>query len=256
MKFLLFFICLGFSSSLCAQKISESFYVFKADWSSAKSLEDATYFMAMEKESDSVYVCRYYTVTGPMVKMETYKDKGLETPHGRFAWYNSKGKCDSTGMVWNGRKDQDWWHYSYDTTLPTLRVHYNRGKVIKTEEVITRKPYSKVQEPDDTRVMVEASFRGGASAWRKYLERNLNTPVRYQNMAPQGTTKGEVIIVFLVDKEGKVDDAYLEKSVEWSVDTEALRLIKYAPKWTPATIDGVPVFYRQKQSITFQVYRE
>ena len=37
------------------------------------------------------------------------------------------------------------------------------------------------------KVEIEASFKGGESAWRKYLERNLNPNVPVDNGAPEGT---------------------------------------------------------------------
>ena len=75
-----------------SQKTNENFYVFKADWSAAKSIDDSTYFMQEIKDNDTEYVCRYYNKSGPMVRQETYKDESLTIPNGRFCWYNEKGK--------------------------------------------------------------------------------------------------------------------------------------------------------------------
>ena len=54
-----------------SQKAEGNFYVFKADWTPAKSIDDCTYFMQEMKDNDTEYVCRYYNKSGPMVRQET-----------------------------------------------------------------------------------------------------------------------------------------------------------------------------------------
>src|SRR5262249_40139564 len=100
-----------------AQKQNDDvFYVFKKDWSSAKSVDDAVYFMQTTKDNDTTYVCTYYNKLGPMVKQESYLDSDLTVPNGRFCWYNAKGDLDTIGMVYHGRKDNNWFYYR-DTVL-------------------------------------------------------------------------------------------------------------------------------------------
>ena len=62
------------------------------------------------------------------------------------------------------------------------------------------------------------------------------------------------MVVFLIDKHGFVDkDIYLQKSVEWYGDAEVLSLISSSPQWQPAYQNSEPVYFRMKQSLTFQV---
>jgi hypothetical protein len=82
---------------LKAQKQNDAFYVFKKDWSGAKNLDEAAYFMQVLKETDTTYVCRYYNKSGPMAKQESYLDEDLTIPNGRFCWYNINGDLDSIG---------------------------------------------------------------------------------------------------------------------------------------------------------------
>jgi protein TonB len=100
-------------------------------------------------------------------------------------------------------------------------------------------------------VQIEAKFPGGAGAWQKYLERNLNSNVPVDNGAPPGNYT--VIVSFLVDKSGNISEVQALNDPGYGTATEAVRVIKKGPAWTPAVQNGRNVIYRQKQSITFQV---
>ncbi|NCI51660.1 energy transducer TonB [Sediminibacterium roseum] len=112
----------------------------------------------------------------------------------------------------------------------------------------------KVEEDYDkvfTVVQIPASFPGGASAWIKYLERNLNRDVPNDNGAPPG--KYTVIVSFIVSKTGAISDVVAENDPGYGTKAEAIRAIQKGPAWTPAVQNGRNVIYRHKQSITFQV---
>jgi protein TonB len=100
-------------------------------------------------------------------------------------------------------------------------------------------------------VQIEAKFPGGAGAWQKYLERNLDSNVPVDNGAPPGNYT--VIVSFLVDKSGNISEVQALNDPGYGTASEAVRVIKKGPAWTPAVQNGRNVIYRQKQSITFQV---
>lgn len=62
--------------------------------------------------------------------------------------------------------------------------------------------------------------------------------------------KGTVVVSFKVDTIGVVSELNIDKSVEWSVDMETLRVFKRSPKWEPATQNGKIVSYYHRHSIT------
>ncbi len=242
-------------------------YLFKKDWSPAKNIDQATYFMHVEKENDTVYTCRYYNKAGPMIKWETYSDSGLEKPNGIFAWYNAKGRLDSSGMVNNGRKDKDWF-YNYDDSLRAqVKEYYENGHFISRTNYLTKtitlpdgktEPLDKPQPKDSvgdktfTVTQVAAEFEGGLKGWMAYLSNNLKTPDRFISLSRPGT-KATVGIDFYVNKEGFISGVFIHHSYEWSVDTEAMRVVKTSPRWKPAVQNGKNVIYRHRQSITFSV---
>ena len=113
-----------------------------------------------------------------------------------------------------------------------------------------------VKEPEDEnkifeKVEVEAEFPGGLSAWRRFLERNLNAQVPSDAGAPTGSYT--VIVKFIVDKSGAVSDVRATTSHGFGMEEEAVRAIRKGPKWTPAIQNGRQVNAYRQQPITFVV---
>jgi protein TonB len=99
-----------------------------------------------------------------------------------------------------------------------------------------------------TKVEIEASFAGD---WAKFLQRNLNADVAVNAGAPPGTY--QVIVQFIVDKEGNVSDVKGLTNHGYGMEEEAMRAIRKAPKWNPAVQNGRQVKAYRKQPITFIV---
>jgi len=102
-----------------------------------------------------------------------------------------------------------------------------------------------------TKVEVEASFKGGEGAWRKYLERNLNASAPVDNGANPGSYT--VVVQFIVDKDGNISDVKALTNHGYGMEDEAVRVIKRGPKWEPAIQNGRQVKAYRKQPITFVV---
>jgi protein TonB len=105
-----------------------------------------------------------------------------------------------------------------------------------------------------TSVQIESEFPGGAGAWSKYVERNLNSEVPKDNGAPAG--KYTVEVSFVVDKEGNISSAngvMLSGGSDYGTIEEAIRVIKKGPKWKPGVQNGIQVKSTKKQKITFVI---
>ena len=61
----------------------------------------------------------------------------------------------------------------------------------------------------------------------------------YPERAKTKEIQGQVQIFFLVNKDGNIIDLYIQKSVEYSLDQESIKLIKKSGKWEPAFQDSV-----------------
>lgn len=99
------------------------------------------------------------------------------------------------------------------------------------------------------KVDVEAAFPGGETAWRKYLEKNLNPNVPVENGAPVGIYT--VIVQFIVDKTGAISDIKTLTNFGYGMEQEVLRIMKNSPMWTPANQNKLAVKAYRKQPVTF-----
>ncbi|MEI9946146.1 MAG: energy transducer TonB [Chitinophagaceae bacterium] len=104
------------------------------------------------------------------------------------------------------------------------------------------------------KVEIEAKFKGGEAAWRKYLERNLNPNAPIDNGAPEGTYT--VYVQFVVSKDGSISDVRALTNHGYGMEAEAVKVIKRGPAWEPAVQNGRQVNAYRKQPITFQVASE
>ena len=99
----------------------------------------------------------------------------------------------------------------------------------------------------------EAYFPKGDTAWSNYMRQNLNANVPVINKAPKGTY--QVIVKFIVSKDGSVSDVEAETNFGYGMEQEAIRVIKNSPIWTPAFQRGHNVSSYRRQPVTFAVER-
>ena len=92
-------------------------------------------------------------------------------------------------------------------------------------------------------------FPGGAPKLMEYLSQN----IRYPKDAMEANKQGRVIVTFVVEKDGSISDAKVVKSVDPSLDEEALRVINTMPDWTPGKQNGEPVNTKYTVPITFRL---
>ncbi|WP_035567764.1 energy transducer TonB [Hymenobacter sp. IS2118] len=71
---------------------------------------------------------------------------------------------------------------------------------------------------------------GGTEAYARFLGDNQRYPATAMQQGIQGTVK----VSFIVEKTGTVNEVKVETPLAPELDAEAIRLIKSAPKWTPA----------------------
>lgn len=103
-------------------------------------------------------------------------------------------------------------------------------------------------------VQIPAAFPGGAEAWSRYLQRNLNQEIPMQEGAPAG--RYTVVVSFTVSAAGAISDVVAEFDPGFGTAAEAIRVIKKGPNWSPANQNGRLVACRHKQQITFIVAAE
>ena len=99
-----------------------------------------------------------------------------------------------------------------------------------------------------TKVEIESEYPGGASAWQRYLNKNL----RYPQDAIDNEIQGTVVVQFIVDKAGVVSEVEAISGPNELRD-EAVRVIKKSGQWTPAVQNGRQVKSYKKQPIVFRL---
>ena len=112
--------------------------------------------------------------------------------------------------------------------------------------------YKKVDELEkkvDDKVEQMPSFPGGMKAMMDYLARN----IRYPANAKNDLIQGRVILQFIVDKKGRLSDVKVARSVEPSLDAEAVRVVKSMPRWNPGMQNGKAVKVRYTLPVTFRL---
>ena len=122
-------------------------------------------------------------------------------------------------------------------------------EVLKAKEVIATEPIR--PNPKKVYDVVEQmpSFPGGMKAMMDYLARN----IRYPADAKKNLLEGRVILQFIVDKKGRLSDIKVVRSVESSLDAEAVRVVKSMPRWNPGIEKGKAVKVRYTLPVTFRL---
>ena len=96
-------------------------------------------------------------------------------------------------------------------------------------EVVDEKIYDFVEQ--------QAGFPGGEEALRKFLKDNMTYPA----VAQENGIQGKVFLKFVVNKSGEVSDIQVIRSIDSSLDKEAIRVVKLMPKWVPGKQNGQAV---------------
>lgn len=92
-------------------------------------------------------------------------------------------------------------------------------------------------------------FPGGMTGLMQYLSKNIRYPAEAQTKGIQG----RVTVAVIINTEGKAVNASIVRSVDPSLDAEALRVVRTMPDWVPGTKDGKPVNVKYTFPVTFRL---
>jgi len=95
-------------------------------------------------------------------------------------------------------------------------------------------------------------YPGGEAALMKYLGAN----IRYPEDAAKNNIEGRVVLQFVVEADGSIGEVKVVRSVDPSLDAEAVRVIKSIPKFTPGRHDGKAVAVWYTIPVSFQLTHE
>lgn len=138
-----------------------------------------------------------------------------------------------------------------DVKTETIKIETedNKDKIVISAPVAA----PKVVEEDDQVIfqVVETmpTFPGGDQALFKFLSDNIRYPV----IAQENGIQGRVICQFVVNRDGSIVDVEVVRSVDASLDREAIRVIKSMPNWKPGMQRGKAVRVKYTLPVNFRL---
>ena len=95
-------------------------------------------------------------------------------------------------------------------------------------------------------------FPGGQAEMMKYLAQNIHYPAN----AAKNNVEGRVVLQFVIEKDGRIGEVKIARSVDPELDAEALRVVKSMPNFIPGRQDGKPVAVWYTIPISFKLQGE
>jgi hypothetical protein len=136
------------------------------------------------------------------------------------------GKADTVGDFYKGVRTGKWDIYGAKRCRVAQQL-YENGVLLWTKDTIQlnreRDSLNALNKTDSNKIIksieIESNFPGGATAWLQFLNRN----VRYPNNTEDNLIQGNVIVGFVVEKDGHipVNSIWIDRSVEYSLDQAA-----------------------------------
>jgi protein TonB len=243
MKIILPLFLLAISFSVKAQD-DEPVYVFDANWKPS-NVKHAHYLLHRYQINDTCWQWDFYNFMGPLIKSEQYRDENGKELNGVSRYFNMNGINDSVTTFHKGKRNGDSWTLSDDSMKLKSKYIYRNDSLIEVVDLDKLKKDS----ANSGKEGIESEYPGGISAWYRYLSKNL----RYPDRAVSAEKQGSVIVGFVIDIYGNVIDPYIARSVEYSLDKEALRIIKGSGGWLAASQNGVNVKSYKRQPINFRL---
>ena len=124
----------------------------------------------------------------------------------------------------------------------------NRRKVAAVGEVKHTQPSDTTQVYQVVEQMPE--FPGGSNGLMTYLRNS----IIYPQEARDANIQGKCFVTFVVDSNGKIKDARVQKSSgNEALDKESVRVVESMPCWTPGKQNGKNVAVQYTQPIMFRL---
>ena len=165
--------------------------------------------------------------------------------NGYYKGYDSRFKyVEEEGTLRNGKKEGIWKGCFKDFYI-NFTESYADGRLVSGTAVDTAGKsitYSKSRQ-------MPPEFKGGVTAFGQYLGSHIKYPYDARRRGIQGT----VILSFIVEKDGKINDIKVNKSADSELDAEAVSVLKKSPLWVPGTLCGKPMRVNYSVPITFNL---
>ena len=119
--------------------------------------------------------------------------------------------------------------YKIDCSEISISAGRLSGGSVGTENIKPGEPFSHVEEMPQ--------FPKGNEAMLHFIKAN----IRYPESDRKAGIKGKVVLSCVIEKDGTVSNIEVVKKLSPLCDKEAIRVLKYMPKWIPGKQGGVNV---------------
>lgn len=174
----------------------------------------------------------------------SYSNISKSVQHGYEKHYHENGQLKSQLWFNQGKLDGEVTTY-YATGQLKRKDQYKNDSLI-SGNCFTRAGKDTAWFP----YQVNGQYEGGNQALMKFISSNIRYPKRAREMG----FEGKVMIQFILDKNGIVNNERIISNTEWLLNEETLRVFRLVPsKWKPAMLDGEPVKSRFVLPIAFRL---
>lgn len=191
----------------------------------------------VDKEGNNVIPCRYDTVA-------SFKE-GLAAAvkNGKCGYVNANGQ-EIVPFIFDKPEDYEPLN-DFHEGLAIVKKNGAFGYVDKEGKSTFDVAANNTSKPRAIEVM--PSFPGGQQGLMEWFNSNFQVPAE----AVRDRAVGKTVVSFVVSKTGEVTNVEILESVHPAIDEVAKKLFVKMPRWTPGTLDGVPV--NVKYSMPFNV---
>jgi TonB family protein len=237
-----------------------------------------TYFMDGKLKSSIEYTGEEFTIRELNSENETFIKEGTGKFSIPFTIYKKKGILK--GEFKNYNKTGKWTYFDSEGKKTHEEIYkenvFQRGIFFseRGENALLRKrevfinPNESIQSFDINKIVLRNLFgyfstqknsvvdslssRVRFPGGMKNLLEQVNRMIRYPVEAFRNGIRGRVIVTITVDKEGQVKKYDITKSVDKTLDTEAVRVLQlFEDKWFPSVLRGQPYESAISIPITF-----
>lgn len=188
-----------------------------------------------------------YVMTGiPLIRQHVSTKAG---PQRRFASYLVDN--DMLDKFKNARMNIYNLYPNHETSLgiPSRAYITDSEKIFKYQDEINRKLKISRNDLNPGTPYIDhlPSFPGGEEAIKKYIASN----IRYPKFAKMTGSEGTVAVDFTVTADGRTVDISIARSVDPTLDNEAMRIIEEMPRWNPGILNSHPAPCRMTLPVQF-----
>lgn len=173
------------------------------------------------------------------------KDSNTILPDGsgtKISWHTN-GTISSAGILAPGGKKNGKWQFWHNNGKLSAIELYDHDSLLQWQYFDENG--SPIASPIKEK---NASFKGGANSWLRFLDNKLYWPKDYQIA---NSDEAAVVVSGTVDEDGNVVDVFISTPFFPTFDKIALDVIRRSPKWDPAIEHNRRVPYYFLQPVIF-----